>query len=473
MRTRIPRDLAVGTMVALAMGALAAASRAADRRETYDWTALPPDVAEFIAGTYFAHAAEFPDPGEPLAVLRLYLDQDELFRQGRLEEAIALFRGAAKAFPQARHAQAGLARALWRRYRSNGSREDLKEAVAVYRQAHLLGLRNGRIRYTELLSEGFGSLGETAPLRDVFEPLLADHPSDPVFTRDYASGLARAGAPDAEVWLRKSLQLRPEGGPIEPVTEYGQWLIARDRYQDALQVLRQPPDEEFPIVSFFRGYAAERSGQLALARIEYARAARFTESFPVSEQYRTDLASEAGVRFAGDPAAAHTCTGKIRLSEVIYCESRGESGGGQRAVGWTLRTRVFRGTEQSGCTIDNSGDTLCAKYRSVAEQSGQFCGDGSGNHDSTTDTRAEHVLHGDVPDPYITGGWCPAGSVVGSNKCTATCSQSTTQGANVNGPEFFYSTTGSCAATHPSGCGSVPRQTCSDGGSDHCFYRVP
>lgn len=445
----------------------------AQRREVYDWNALAPEVVDLIGPTYLAHAAEFPDAEEPAAVLRAYLEQDELTRAGRHDEAVSFAREIARSFPAFRHAQAGLGRALWERYQPMRRHDDLVQSMGAYARAHGIGLRNGRVRYTDVLALGLARLGDPASLRAVFEPVLALFPDDALLMQQYASALARLDAPDAEPWLKKALALRPPEGAIEPVLDYGRYLIGRDRFREALQVLQQPPEEEFPVVSFYCGAAAERSGQLGLAGAEYRRAAAFTHSFPVPEEYRTALASQSGIRFQGDLSAAHDCTGKHELARVIQCESGGESAGGQRAVGWTVRNRVFH-SNSGGCTFANSGSTTCAKYNTVVNAPNQFC---ETTATSTSETRAEQVFHASRADPYPPGGWCPAGSVSGSDKCTASCTQEAlTQGNHASGEKAFYSTTGACAANHPwipAGCTSGPAKTCGNGGSDHCFYRVP
>lgn len=52
---------------------------------------LQPGVREFIANTYLAHTSQYPDPNEPVELLRLYLEGRQLLRQGQVEETIALF----------------------------------------------------------------------------------------------------------------------------------------------------------------------------------------------------------------------------------------------------------------------------------------------------------------------------------------------------------------------------------------------
>lgn len=44
---------------------------------------LQPGVREFIANTYLAHTDEYPDPNEPVELLRLYLEGRQLLYCGR------------------------------------------------------------------------------------------------------------------------------------------------------------------------------------------------------------------------------------------------------------------------------------------------------------------------------------------------------------------------------------------------------
>lgn len=44
--------------------------------ETYDPTQYSPEVQALIETTYFGHAGQLPDPGEPAVVLNAYLSLD-------------------------------------------------------------------------------------------------------------------------------------------------------------------------------------------------------------------------------------------------------------------------------------------------------------------------------------------------------------------------------------------------------------
>ncbi len=436
--------------------------------ERFDWDALSPEVADYIQDNYLAHKPEFPDPGEPVSALRAFVEGQELLEKGEVEGALALFRQSVEEAPESRHAHAGLGRALLRRYQQTGDRATLAQAADALVRAHQVGLRNNRIRYTDELAVALGDLKDTERLSKVFEPLVARDASDWVVSLDYAVGLDRAGSERAGQWYAHSARVRPDGVPA-PVVEYAKWLLARDMAAEAFVVLEPRLGEDSSIMHFYRGVAAERMGDAERAREAYQGAAGFSDVYPLPGAYRSVLAAQSGVHFDDEARPQHHCAGHTKMSEILYCEARGEGTGGMRAVGWAIRTRVWRGTEKTGCTISNGGATTCDKYYSVGMQSGQFykCG----VRDASSDSVAYDIYFGRVPDPYAR--WCATGTANSTNYCSALCSASTMEGASVDGPSFFYATSGTCPSVHPSGCGSAPSKTCGNGGSDNCFYRVP
>ncbi len=436
--------------------------------ERFDWETLSPAVVDFIKNTYLAHRAEFPDADEPVSALRAFVDGQELLERGDVEGALALFQRAVAETPGSRHAQAGLGRALLRDYERSGNRDALARAADALLKAHHLGLRNNRLRYTDELAVALGELKDTERLAKVFEPLVANAPSDWLVSLDYAAGLERAGSERAGQWYAHSARVRPDDVPT-PAVAYARWLLARGMATEAFIVLEPRPGEDSSIVHFFRGVAAERMGNVERARVEYQGAAGFSDMYPLGSAWRSELAAGVGVHFDDEVRPRHHCAGHTKLSEILYCEARGEGTGGMRAVGWVLRTRVWRGTEKTGCVISNSGATTCEKYYNVGMQSGQFykCG----TRDAASDSVAYDVYFGRVPDPYAR--WCATGTPDSTNYCSALCGASTMEGAHVDGPSFFYATSSSCPTTHPSGCGSSPSKTCGNGYTDNCFYRVP
>lgn len=84
---------------------------------------LQPGVRQFIADTYLAHKAEYPDPNETVEALKTYLEGDQLLRDGRVDEATKLFRAGVALYPDSRHVQAGLAWAMQAAYEGSGSKQ--------------------------------------------------------------------------------------------------------------------------------------------------------------------------------------------------------------------------------------------------------------------------------------------------------------------------------------------------------------
>ena len=435
--------------------------------ERFDWEALSPEVADYIKDNYLSHKAEFPDADEPLSALRTFIEGQELLAREDVDGALALFQAAVVDAPQSRHAHAGLGRALLRKHALTADAALLARAADSLERAHALALGHGRIRYTDELARALGALKAEARLDAVFQPLLKREPSSWLVSLDYAAGLNRAGSERAGEWYAHAAQVRPGDVPT-PAVEYAKWLLERRQPAEAFAALEPHEGEDFAILHYYRGLAAERLGDGGRAQEEYAKAVHFSQLFPLSQAWHSRLAAGVGVQFQNEVQAQTHCPGHDKMSELLYCEARGEGRAGMRAVGWVLRTRAFRGTERTGCIVDNSGDTACAKYLSVGTQRSQFAQ--CGTRDDASDATAYNVFYGIAADPYAQ--WCAEGTASSTTWCSATCSAEQISGASANGPSFFYATSGSCPSRHPSGCGSNPKKTCGNGGSDNCFYDV-
>jgi hypothetical protein len=362
-------------------------------QERFDWETLSPEVVDYIKHNYLAHRAEFPDADEPVSALRAFVDGQELLERGNVEGALVLFQRAVSETPGSRHAQAGLGRALLRDYERSGNRDALARAADALLKAHQLGLRNNRLRYTDELAVVLGELKDTERLAKMFEPLVANAPSDWMVSLDYAAGLERAGSERAGQWYAHSARVRPDDEP-SPAVAYARWLLARDMAAEAFIVLEPRPGEDSSIVHFFRGVAAERMGNVERARVEYQGAVGFSDLYPLGSMWRSELAAGVGVHFDDEVRPRTHCAGYTKLSEILYCEARGEGTGGMRAVGWDVRTRVGRGAEKAGGALGNSGATTCERYYNVGMQSGQFYKCGA--RDAASDSVAYDIYFGRV-----------------------------------------------------------------------------
>jgi hypothetical protein len=306
----------------------------------------------------------------------------------------------------------------------------------------------------------------------------------------YAKALAWLGDAKAEEWYKKAIEVQPEGN-IDALAYYAEWLLDQGREADVLQLIRA--DEHIEYLHFLRGVALERLGKIEEAKGEYAQFVEFSADFPAPAKYRIE-GSEAqrGIVFEGEhqskiglhsPLFISAGQARKGLSYLIRAEAGGETQGGMRAVGWTVRTRVFRGSQ--GCCwcvwVDNSGNTLADKYRSVICQSpGGFAGacdawcanpsGGSCLSSPTSDHVAYDVYYGLAPDPVAW--WCPAGEFYG-HPCNSWvhCLYSSTWGASYYGPMAFHSQCPTDSA--PFSCSTSKGLVCRNGYPDNCFYNNP
>lgn len=437
---------------------------------------LQPGVREFIADNYLSHAAEYPDPNETVEPLRLYLDGQEMLRAGKIDEAVALFKSAVADYPDSRHAHAGLGWALWQRHQGSQAEDDLRFAMKEFIRADEIGMRYGRVHYPYPIATGLGWLKDSTALDSYFEKALKDG-NEPYLTRlDYARGLSLLGDPRAEAWYEEALAVQPEG-VLDAVVYYAEWLLDHRREAEVVDLVSDDMRVEY--VHFLKGVALERLGQPEEVRQEYDRYRRFNADFPAPARYRiAESQAQTGLIFEGDPQPLWNNSQAIeKLARVISGEARGESLGGRRAVGWTVRTRVFRAYNVSpSCggypggvwDAEPPGASLADKYVAICDASGQFA---QYQPDTSIRSVASDVFYGTVPDPVSCN--CIWGSIVGSC-CTGTCTHWTEQGAFAHGPAWIHNdASGSAPDYHPSSsCSQYKQETCPNGGVDNWFYKI-
>lgn len=376
-------------------------------------------------------------------------------------------------FPECRHAHAGLGAALWQQYERSQQLDDLGVAVQEFIRAADIGMIYGKVRYTGYLWQGLAQLGDTATMDDLFQRTLRVGDSQYLVLMDYARGLAALADPRAEEWFEKAVAAQPAGN-VDALAYYAEWLLDHDRQAEVVALI--DPCEHVEYLHLLRGVALERLGRLREAREAYQIYASVSALDPAPAEYRIAGSKvQEGIIFEGDNVTPLyvPCDGYDDLALVIECEASGESEGGQRGVGWTVRTRVFKGA-LSGCVapIDNSGVTLSCKYTNVIYQSGQFYTSCGRNPGPTPRHVRYDVWYGKAPDPTI--GYCPSGSYSG-NICSGSvhCSGSTQYGASSQGPMRFYSTTGACPTGGEYSCLTSKGKICGNGNYDHCFYNRP
>lgn len=435
---------------------------------------LQPGVREFIAGTYLAHVAEFPDSNEPVEPLRLYLNGVEMLRTGETSEAVTLFRSAVADYPDCRHAHAGLGWALWQKYQNSQAGDDLYTAVQEFILADEIGMKHGRVHYTYPIAIGLGRLKNSATLDSYFEKALKNGNEPYLASLDYARGLGLLEDPRAETWYKRAMAVEPEG-VADAVAYYAEWLLDHGREAGVVDLVSD--DIRIEYVHFLKGVALERLGRPEEAHQEYDRYRRLNADFPAPARYRiAGSEAQAGLIFEGDvqPLSSES-QARAKLSRVISGEAQGESVGGQRAVGWTVRTRVFRAyyvpTSCGGYGDPNgawgalpSNASLADKYVAICDAPSQFA---QLDPTPSTNTRAQEVWYGLVPDPVSCN--CKMGYVMGSC-CSGVCSGETTQGAFPHGPAWIHA---NCPECHPScDCSTRVWKPCPNDEPNNCFYKI-
>ena len=434
---------------------------------------LQPGVWEFIADNYLSHAAEFPDPSEPVELLRVYLDGQGMLRAGKVDEAVTLFKSAVANYPDSRHAHAGLGYALWQRYQQSQAEDDLRFAMTEFIVADEIGMKYGRVHYTHPVAIGLGQLKDSTAMNSYFEKALKQGNEPYLGSLDYARGLSLLEDPRAEEWYKKAIRLQPKGN-VDALAYYAEWLLDKGREAEVLTIIR--PEEHIQYLHFLRGVGLERLGRIGEARVEYLQYVEYSASDPAPSRYRIPGSRvQEGIVFDDQIGPLGIgCYGYELLANVIECEASTESEGGRRAVGWTVRTRVFKGTLPNCVDVNNysCGDFLSCEYECVITQADQFvysCGKIPG----TTSTHVRYdVYNGYAPDP--TTGYCPSGSYQG-DACSSSvhCSSGGANGASSKGPMRFYSTTGTCTTGWPYSCLTSKGKVCGNGWYDHCFYNRP
>lgn len=429
-----------------------------------------------IANTYLAHAADFPDPNETVGVLRLYLEGNNLLWQNRVEQAIDIFSQAVELQPDSRHAHAGLGAAVWQRYQSTKNADDLRFAVEEFIHAAQIGMIYGKVRYTYSIAVGLAELRDVAHMEEFFRQALQVGDESYLTHLDYAQGLAMLGDLRAEEWYKKAIALQPKGN-VDALAYYAEWLLDRGEFNKVSEIIT--PIELSPYLQLLRGVALERMGQINEARQAYARYAPLSAIFPVPARYRIEGSmAQEGLYFegeAGEPSPLQSCL--TNISRSIYCEAKGENGGGMRNVGWTMRNRIFAQSPTNNCLkFGITGTTLCDKYVSAIKG---FCACAPEGciTTSSTDWAATDIYYGRTPERYTM--WCPNGTYLSCtypcNHYNCRCSSDQTQGGRRYGMLYMQGTSGSCPSQHIC-CGActVNRdKLCGNGDSDNCFYTVP
>lgn len=408
-----------------------------------------------------------------------------------MEEAVELFTQAITAYPECRHAHAGLGAAIWQRYQSTQAEDDLRSAIEEFAQAAEIGMQYGRIRYTDRIAEGLAKLGEARRIDEFFSRALQVGDRTYLTRLHYAQALAWLDDSRAEEWYQKAIEIQPAGN-FDAQAYYAEWLLDHEREKDVLKLIDAQDTAYY--LRFLRGVALERLGHVDEAALDYAYAADFSRDFPVPPRYRL-AGSEAqrGIVFEGERKGKvkglqspllSVSESQVRrgLAYLIYGEAGGESRGGQRAVGWTVRTRVFRGGAPVNYCVGSPGSgTLAEKYKNVI-CSGEFDGacdawcadpDATCSSSWSANVAGYNVFWGIAPEPI--GNWCPSGEEPWGPACWSNvrCEYSNKYGANADGPIAFHGLSQCPSSPAPFNCATCQGFVCGDGYPDNCFYNHP
>ncbi|MBI2724002.1 MAG: hypothetical protein HYX50_02970 [Chloroflexi bacterium] len=426
---------------------------------------LDPEAASLVKGTFLEHMVFQAAPDELPSTIRYVLGGAQRRDDGELIGAEKSMRLAVDSNPGSRIAHAGLGTVLLERYAVTGSQSLVDEGVTELTQADRLGAKAGQVFFPYTIGRAAAEMSDRSRFDLYFNEIDAQFPSYQTLLGK-GVGLRLLGDPGAERVLALAHAARSYG-ETDAASELGIYLIGKGRFDEALGVLSPPslrPDEPTPFVHLVRGVAYESRGDLNEASAEYAEYVPMARVFPVPQELRIKDSVAQRPLFPLAGASHHSESDVlVLLAKIVEGESASESPGGKRAVAWTVRTRVFKGAVACCLTpISNSGSTREDKYWNVMNQSGQFNPAPGYSPDSAN--AAFQVYGGAVPDP-LTGG-CIAGSRSGT-PCDGTCSGTNKDGAFVNGPRSFYSTTGPCGSQFS--CMRQGGKTCGNGGSDHCF----
>jgi VCBS repeat protein len=471
------------------------AERSAEVQALLRGTTFAPDPGEPAGAivTYFTTQEKMRKAGRRIEEGKLPGEPD--FDPAQLlDEALAMRQRAAVLYPTSRHAWQGLGELSWQQYLRQHRSPDLRRAVEAYTKvAEILTSRMQQDPGTtdlrsfttavRTIANGLAALSDRASLESFFARLQVTK-AWPYARLAYAVALGSLNDSRADGLFQEELRSMPPG---ETLLSYVDYLWSQNRYQDALRVLDMKDRSKLhAVVRAERGTILEKLGRLNEARTEYQSyfdeaAKRSSGPWPwpmfVPDRYRIPgSALQQNIRF-GPPVdeipkpqsslwpllgpasawASHVQTPLCGSSDWS-CKSywyavraiHGETGcintastcwgtvGGQRAVAWNMRNRVFYGLGRRFCPsadvcfnyaagvplVNNSADTtaLSRRYYYVIDEG--YIGVGQ-SMTQQEQLEAEQIgydvlVYGNVPDPNA--GRCKAGYPTGDT-CSGGCSE--------------------------------------------------
>ena len=419
-----------------------------------------------------------------------YTKARRLIRKGAWRQAQLVLKQGIQRNPDSRHLRMVYADLLWH-LSGRGKDQTLLEQSsqqAVKAMEIGLDLRIVDPQLVALLSDVLSRTQDTENFERLFARALAlDSSSDTRYR--YARGLSQMSSPLAEDAFKAAVALE-DGGSAH--ADYGEWLLDRGRYADALTLLPQEPHLYY--LNFLRGVALEHSGQPGNAHKSYEAFRAYSKVFPAPARFRIQGSkAQRGIRFDDEPGGGATTgtskalsnnDGIYGLSYMLYGEAVGESYGGKLAVGWVARARVLRGTLETTnpCPFPNRENyaSLAEAYKAVICQSGAFygaCDAWCANPTSVcswnqdTQDAAYDVFYGYKADPV--SGHCPGGIYAQGDPCSylprRTCIGDY-YSYRYSSPLFQLAVSSTTACGVQQSCAPhVYNKVCGNGGSDHCF----
>jgi hypothetical protein len=133
-------------------------------------------------------------------------------RAQKIDEDLATWNTLVQGSPQSRHALAGRALAYEAKAELTDNPESTRNAVTDYIDASRIGIKNGKIRYTERIASLLVQLKDVEKLKEFFAFVFAQPSSlDPFHYYsalvDYSRALDHLDDPEAEDYYRKALNV--------------------------------------------------------------------------------------------------------------------------------------------------------------------------------------------------------------------------------------------------------------------------
>jgi hypothetical protein len=240
-------------------------------------TGLSLEVLCVVRGTYLER--DLPSPDESPDLLRRYLEQPPYAALGD-RAYLAVMEEAVQLWPTSRFAHAGLAQAILRGH-GEPTIDKKRRAAPEYVKAGEIALAEGRVRYAPQIASLLGDLGDRDGLHRYLERALAITPQENERSGlyvDFGRALGKAGDEQAETYLKKAIESRPEGtwGTYEV---YITFLFDQGRPKEVLDLLSLQFEAQRTVepayLHMMRCRALQRLGRQGEAEVECQKARAF------------------------------------------------------------------------------------------------------------------------------------------------------------------------------------------------------